>query len=136
MIIPSSSYEATLQFRCADDGRGLKRQAIADLLSGQLEMYGFRVMGIDEERDEGITWVELANIPPFVAQVGIIEHPRVSGAMLAQIYPPLPFVRIWLRKVSTVAVVTSLGEAIMSILRDSSACTDLQWLSEEEIRHL
>ncbi len=99
-------------------------------------MYGFRVMGIDEERDEGITWVELANIPPFVAQVGIIEHPRVSGAMLAQIYPPLPFVRIWLRKVSTVAVVTSLGEAIMSILRDSSACTDLQWLSEEEIRHL
>ena len=136
MMLPSEAHEATLEFWCSSGRGSVARRAVAELLAAQLEDHGYSVMGVDDDRDEDISWVELANIPPFVLQVAIGEHPRGGGWMLASLYPPLPYVRVWLRKVSTLAVVTDLGEATQSILGHSSICSDVRWLSEEEVRRL
>jgi hypothetical protein len=136
MMIPRESYLATLEFTYSCSTARVAHKAVAELLAQELGGFHYDVKGIDDERDEEITWIELANIPPFVVQVGLLEHPRQPDRMLAQLYPPLPYVRVWLRKVSTGAVVARLSSATTTILEASCMCKDVRWLKVPEIREL
>ena len=91
-------------------------------------------MGIDHELDEEVSWVELANVPPFVIKVGVTEPPANPENILVLLYPPLPSVRVWLRKVSTEQVILRLGHAVKGILEDVAGCSGVRWLSEAESR--
>ncbi|RKS91250.1 hypothetical protein DFR51_0809 [Sphingosinicella microcystinivorans] len=113
-----------------DDGGAPQGQEVAKLLRSGLPERGFHVEGMSSE-DWG--WRVKISHPAFPLWIGCGFYPELEDGMLCFIEPSKPYVRRWLKRVSTTEVVELLASALESTLRKSGKAQDLRWWSEDEI---
>jgi hypothetical protein len=131
--VPANGWPAILEpeISASDESPFALRDRLARLTAEGLAQYGYGVRGIDDYNDPEIAWVELRNIRPFVLKIGFIVN---DGRQLCVLFPGLPWIRVWLRKVSTMEVVRHLGKAVEDILLNSGMCSNVRWWTEQESR--
>ena len=100
---------------------------VAEMLATQLPAYGYEVERIVQD-DWG--WlVRLVN-PSFPLWIGCGHYEEYLDGHLCFIEPSRPYVRRWLKRVSTAEIVERLATALEKIVRDSGEATDLHWWTD------
>ena len=111
-------------------GRFGKR--LAEFLAKEFPSYGFSVSRIGTE-DWGVM-VEINN-PNFPLRVGCGNYEEFENGFLCFIKPSKPYVRKWLNKIPTEAIVEKLATSLEGILSSSGKAKNLRWWSEGEVTH-
>jgi hypothetical protein len=108
---------------------GPSGRAVAELLTERLPHYGFLVESIIAE-DWG--WLVQVTNQGFPLSVGCGSYQEYPDGCLCFIEPSRRFVRRWLKRISTVATVERLADALEHILRDCGKAHELRWWSATE----
>lgn len=107
-----------------------KGEAVAAWLAAELPTHGYRIERVYPE-DWG--WcVQIAN-SSFPLWIGCGHYEEYPNGHLCFIEPSQPYIRRWLKRISTFEVVEQLATAIEGVLRRSGDVTDLRWWTEAEV---
>lgn len=108
-------------------GRWGKR--LAEFLSGGLKAKGIDVLDLVAE-DWG--WrIPVAN-DDFSLWIGCGNYDEYTDGFLCFIEPGSPFIRRFLKKISTVGKVRILAETIDSVISEEPSIRDIRWWTKEE----
>lgn len=111
-----------------DEGR--YGASLAAFLAETLPTQGWSVEGVDH--DDFAHWIELGSCDRFAILIGCTSDPDRDGGFRILLHPRTPYVRIWLRRVSTTEKIQALGEAIRAVLEGSGKAKQLRWLRGAE----
>lgn len=102
---------------------------VAHLLAQGLPACGFEVIDISAE-DWGYR-AEVAH-DAFPLWIGCGRYLEYPDGVLCFIDPSKPYVRRWLKRISTMDTVERLASAIQRVIEESGQADKLRWWSEEE----
>jgi hypothetical protein len=100
------------------------------LLAAELPGHGYEVERIVQ--DDWGRLVQIAN-PSFPLWIGCGRYEEYADGHLCFIEPSRPYVRRWLKLVSTLQIVERLASALEKIVHDSGQATDLRWWTDTEV---
>lgn len=104
--------------------------SLAAFLAETLPTQGWFVEGVDH--DDFAHWIELGSGDRFAILIGCTSDPDRDGGFRILLHPPAPYVRVWLRRVSTTETMQVLGEAVRAVLEGSGKAKQLRWLRGAE----
>lgn len=125
-----------LEFRSSDlldqfsDDSNPQGEAVANLLAAELPNHGY---AIDRVFPEDWGWCVTVTNSSFPLSIGCGYYPEYSDGHLCFIEPSRPFIRRWLKRISTAEVVEPLATAIEEIIRGSGQAVELRWWTETEV---
>ena len=124
-----------LEFRSSElsdavSDEGMPRgEKVARLLAAQLPLYGFDVKDVFEE-DWG--WcVTLVN-DAFPLWIGCGHYEEYDDGLLCFIEPRKPYIRRWLKRLSTTETVEKLAIAVEWVVQESGKAHHIRWWTEQE----
>ncbi len=114
----------------SSDEAGPHGRLVAEMLAAELPGHGYEVERIVQD-DWG--WlVQIAN-PSFPLWIGCGRYEEYADGHLCFIEPSRPYVRRWLKLISTLQIVERLASALEKIVHDSGQATDLRWCTDTEV---
>lgn len=122
-------FRSTVLSDAPDDESVPKGKAIASLFEAELPKHGYQIERVYPE-DWG--WcVQLAN-SGFPLWIGCGHYQEYPDGHLCFIEPSRPFIRRWLKKIPTAAVVERLANAVDEILRGNADIYGVRWWTDAE----
>jgi hypothetical protein len=113
----------------ANPGRYGRR--LAEYLAAQLPQHGFSIIGVNAE-DWG--WrVDIEN-HSFSLWIGCGNYEEYEHGFLCFIEPSKPSIGRFLKRVSTLATVERLADALQAVLEQSGKVERMRWWLEDEVR--
>lgn len=102
---------------------------LAEHIVAGLPAHGFRV---SRHHPEDWGWRIALENETFPLWVGCGNYEEYEDGFLCFIQPSKPFVRRWLKRVSTTDTIERLADALERILGDRDTVRDLRWWTDKE----